>query len=570
MSEQIEQGDYIFYQDATIGGPPVIWDWFFPGGSPTGSSSQNPVVQYFSPNLLGYNASLYVEDAFALNSSTSKNNIIVVTPENLSAIGILASPSSGIGLSQNVQYTGTGPTGKLSYYQWILPGTGSFSGTATTENLAINSWLALTGSELGSVNSTFSTLASLNFFSITGNSVSVNTPVSFVKCGSPESFNYLEGSTRFPSPTGSYVQVTQTIHNTSTIGLGGGGNVYLVSQPSASNVIDNSSSHVQGEVVDFWSCSSDFNIVGFPGYLQGTQFVASKTAFDVLGVSYTGWQSLTRYTLGNYMFPNDISTYFNDNFYIGDVGNNLGSNTIQTDVGISNFIDLFFEDSYYASQSSVSITGTGLQPVAFSLNLDGANGLSGGFGLQCLPSRSLAGSDIKLTLTVESSTDGTILGYSPIYNVAINVTISDAGSPTGNSPDGTLIFAQDTGAGSGFVSKINSAISAAGFSSAIEAFAGPDFCYKPGLYSGNEGQYFQGFKLVIKDNVNPVNAGVKIVRVRISSNSSSWTSPYNYPVAGSTQSLNWLGLYNDYISNPYQEINQNKQAFRGFIFVGNS
>jgi hypothetical protein len=572
MAQQIEQGDYIFFQDATQGGPPVLWDWYFPGGSPTGSGFQNPIIRYLAPNSSGYNVSLYVEDAFSIYSTKTENNAIYVTPENLSSITL--STNLFATLSENVTYTVSGPTGKLSFYSWSLPGTGGFTGaTSQTQSLKIDSWLSITGSELGAAYSVFPTTASVTYFSVIGNSTSASTGINLVKSGYKETFNFLQEGGNFPSPTTQYFQVINTVFNTVAIGMGGGGQVFRVGQPYYPNAVENLSSRVQGEGLQFWSCSSDFpNIGGLPGSLEPLQFVASKTAFDVLGVPYTGWEGLSRYTLGNYMFPNDLSTYFNSTFYFGDAGNNLSNPTILSDVGISNFNSLFFNDAYYASQSSVSITGSSLQPAALILNLDGAAGASGNVGLQCLPAFSLVGGDVKLTITIENSVDGTISGYSSGSDDVIGLTISDGGNPNGNSPDGTLFFAQDTTGASGYVSLINSAIASAGFSSNIEAFASPDYCYKPNAYSTNVGDYFQGMKIVIKDRVNALNSSFKIIRVRIEGNHGSWNFPYDqYPVAGnSNPSGNWLGFYSEYVSNPYQEIFTGEQPFRGFIFKGNT
>jgi hypothetical protein len=580
MAQQIEQGDYIFFQDTTVGGPPVLWDWYFPGGSPTGSAFQNPIIQYFSPNSLGYGASLYVEDAFSISSSKTENNAIVVIPENLAAIS-LNSSSGNLTLSQNVLYTVTGPTGKLAYYDWSLPGTGGFTGpTSQTQSLKVNSWLSLTGSEFGALLSSYTTTASVIYFSVTGNSVSATRNVTFVKCGTYEEFNLASATGSFPSPTTQYVQVINTVYTTDDFGLSGSGIVFLVGQPSYPNAIETLSSHVQGEGVDFWSSSKDFVLDGNLGSLRSLQFLASKQAFDTLGVAYTGWENLTRYTQGNYMFPYDLSTYFNSAFYVGDVSNASSASYITGDVGISNFNSLFFNDAYYASQSSVSISGPWIDgstifPAAYLEALDGANGASGPIGLQCLPARQLVGDDVRLVLTIENSVNGTIGGYSPAADNTINVLISDGANPTGNSPDGNLVFAQDTGA-SGYVSLINAAITAAGFSSNIEAFASPNFCYKPLIYSSSEGQYFQGMKMVIKNNINALNPSLKIIRVKITSNVSSWMSPFNlYPVTGRPTNPgiadgNWLGFASEYVSNPYQENNTDAQAFRGFIFKANT
>jgi hypothetical protein len=571
MAQQIEQGDYIFYQDATVGGPPVLWSWLFPGGTPTGSSNQNPIVRYLAPNSLGYNVTLYVEDTYSIYSSKTENNAIVVVPENLSSISLSASTANAT-LSETVLYTVAGPTGKLSYYDWDLPGTGGFTGpTSQTQSLTVNSWLDLTGSDAGSFFSIASLDASVTYFSVTGNSLTVTTPINFIKSGYFESFNLLSATGAFPSPTTQYTQAINTVTQTSSIGLGGGGYVWLFGQPYYPNAIENLSSRVQGETVDFWSCSKDF---AFPfgsidaGKLENLQFVASKQAFDVLGVSPTGWESLSRYTVGNYMFPYDLSTYFNSSFYLADV-NSLVTGTPISNNGYSSFNSLFLNDAYYASQSSASMSARypSVQPAAFLLNLDGAAGASGSPGLQCIPSPTLVGGTVTLTLTVQYSTNGKISGYNPASDNVININFS----PPGNSPDASLFFAQDTIGGSGFVSLINAALTSAGLASNIEAMASPSFCWSPALYELTTGQYFQGCKIVIKDVVDPGNPHLKIIRVRVQGNSGSWNPPYNlYTVTGNAGSGSWLCFADEDISNPYQEYDTQSLPFRGFKFRGNT
>lgn len=565
MSEQIEQGDYIYFQDTTVGGPPVLWKWNFPGGSPTGGTAPNPVVRYLGPNASGFGVTLYVEDQYSVSSSKTENNIIVVLPENLNSVSITSSPSRAT-MSQPVTYTAAGPTGKLSYYEWILPGTGGFTGASSqTETVSSNSWLALTGTEVGAVYSTFPVKASLAYYSILGNSAIKTTTVTFVKCGQPESFNFLGGGT-FPGATAEYIKVSAS-GQTSEIGLPGGGYVFLITQPLAPEAIEIASSHVQGEFIDFWSASKDI-VFNVPGHLYDLNYVASETAFNALGLDNTGWGSLGRYKNGNYMFPGDLGLYFSSEFYVGDVRNLTNTTLINDLIGLNNFITLFFDDAFYASQSSVSITGSDILPAAYILGLDGADGAYGVRGLQCIPSKKLVGSDIILTLTVENSIDGTPDGYQPGADNVINIVISDDLNPSGNSPDASLFFAQDTER-PGYVSIINTALANAGFSGNIEAFASPKYCFEPKIYSSTIGNYFQGMKIVIKDMSNPRN-GLSIIRVKIEGNENTWESALNkYPMVGGDVG-NWLGFRDQYISNPYQDVYSGQAPFRGFIFRGDT
>jgi hypothetical protein len=81
-------------------------------------------------------------------------------------------------------------------------------------------------------------------------------------------------------------------------------------------------------------------------------------------------------------------------------------------------------------------------------------------------------------------------------------------------------------------------------------------------------------KIVIKDNLNALNGKI-IIRVKIECDNSLWTPPFQqYPVAGRPtfpgSNGNWLGFASEYVSNPYMEYNPDNQAFRGFIFRGNT
>jgi hypothetical protein len=599
MSLQIQQGDYIFYQDTSVGGPPVYWDWSFPGGTPTGSSSQNQVVRYLSPYVPGYNASLYVEDSFGVFSSKTVDNAISVTSENLSSVLLLCAfpipptantslfQEGAVALGQELLFSVTGPTSNLSYYSWNLAGTGGFTGTTANQSLKVQSWLDLTGSEYGGVyNVGPGTPSALTYFSTLNNSVVAYSSALYLKAGLPEDFNFLGKTGSFTSPTGSYIQTIKTSTSTSSTNLGGGGYIFQFNQPlGPTAAIENSySGRVEGERIDFWSCSLDFAfpVAGNPGALLNMEYLASQGGFQALGVTENGWENLTRYTEGNYMFSGDLTNYFNSTFYLGDVSNATNIDGFEN-IGDSALQQLFFNDSYYASQSSVSLSARASRkfPAGYLLSLDG--GLGAGQVLQCLPSPGLAGTNVRISLWIQFSYDGTYAGNSYFSDI-IEIYLPEPG----NSPDGTLYLVQDTiyQGLTGIASYINSALASAPYgpySNNIEAFSSPDYCWRPADNSSTIGINSQGLKLVIKDNYVPNILGSYgpgyISYVDIYGNHDTWNSPYNqypiagldgnpYPISGPDVLANWLSFYSSRIGNPYGLANPTELPFRGFKFYG--
>lgn len=78
------------------------WNWSFPGGSPTTSTSQNPTVTY--PSAGNYDVTLEVTNAFGTETITVTNHITVNTPPNVT----ISSPSTTIceGSSTNLVASG--------------------------------------------------------------------------------------------------------------------------------------------------------------------------------------------------------------------------------------------------------------------------------------------------------------------------------------------------------------------------------------------------------------------------------------------------------------------------------
>jgi hypothetical protein len=548
MSIEITQGDYVLYQDASIGNP-TSRAWDFPGGTPTGASTLNPIVRYLSPNKSGYDVKLTVTKS-AVSSFKQEKKIIVVKSESTFVTLTSNAVGSSVNMGTQVTYTAAGPTGNLSYYNWTLAGTAGFTGTSQTQSTILYSWLDLTGSESGAEYSTYTSTSSVVFNSFLGNTSSSSTNVTYSKNGGFEPYNYF---TDAYTPGTQYYEVGPMGIPAGVIGMAGGGLIFYVDTNFASTLpIDNTEFRAQGETVNYWSSSQDIEFVtGIPGNFPG-QFVASKNAFSAMGVTQTGWGSLSRYATGNYMIPGDLGTYFSYIFYFTDLyayQKNLNTIRSWTDHQV---FSLVFNDTSVGYQSSRSLElalTTGASPSAYTIGLDGAGGLSGGLGGACLPSALYTSTPtVELYLTLKYSPSGSIDKIDNGLDVLIPVVVSDfsISGGQGNCPDGTLMVAQDTVLGVGIATLINDAISNAGYSSYVGASASPDYAW---MY--NSGSYdpyaFNGLSISILDR----GPGPYLVAVDLSDNGPWLTFPYT----GFPQSpgiTNWLSFNSNRVANPYQ------------------
>jgi hypothetical protein len=470
-------------------------------------------------------------------------------------------------MGTSVNYIAAGSTASLSYYTWSLAGTGGFTGTNPIQSTNILSWLDLTGSDSGATYSTYTSTSGVIFNSLLGNSTASNTSVTYSKNGGFEPYNYLtDAYTVGPN----YYYITNTGVKTSTVGMSGVGDILLVdTNYYSSKPINNTNFRAQGETVGYFSSSQDIQFLpGSYGYYPG-QYVASKTAFQFLAVTPTGWESLSRYTVGNYMIPGDLRNYFNYVFYFADVfayGKSMKVNRYWT----GNLVDsLIFNETSFGYQSSRSLElsiAYGDAPTAYIVGLDGANGASGGTGGACLPSSSFIGfPSIEINLTIKFSNDGSINSINPSLDVLVNVIVSDMSinAGQGNSPDGNLVFMQDTPAGTGVATAINDALILAGYDSNIVAYASPDYAWasESGWYDSNT---FNGLKIAIIDRGG---SPPYITAVDLSDNG-PWPPYMTYPGVPSTVGrTNWISFNTNRIANPYQlNITSDNQPKRGWDF----
>ncbi len=124
-------GNSISFTDQTTNNP-TSWTWSFPGGTPSTSTLQNPVITY---NVAGtYSVTLTAGNSNGTNSTT-KTGYITVSSSAAASVSILASPSSSTCSGKNVYFTATPVNGGSNPgYQWKINGT-----NVGTNNVAYSS-----------------------------------------------------------------------------------------------------------------------------------------------------------------------------------------------------------------------------------------------------------------------------------------------------------------------------------------------------------------------------------------------------------------------------------------------
>ncbi len=110
-------------------GQPTGWNWSFPGGSPSTSTQQNPLVAYNTPGT--YPVSLSVTNAIG-NNATTTNNYITISSSPFAAPNTQGATICGPG-TVNLSATGSG-NGTLRW--WDAPGGGNV--VATGNNFSPN------------------------------------------------------------------------------------------------------------------------------------------------------------------------------------------------------------------------------------------------------------------------------------------------------------------------------------------------------------------------------------------------------------------------------------------------
>jgi hypothetical protein len=590
MGVTITQGDYIYYTDQTTGDP-VSWSWQFQGGTPSTSTLQNPVVQYTS-NSSGYNTALTASNFGGLTRSITKYGIITVNPVAISVS--LSISNTTPTLSTNVTYNVSGSSNIL-YYNYYLPSVGNIGPTSAT-SITVNSssWLDITTtSDSGAIYTTQNTVAAVTGVGPYGSFANDTGYVTYTKKGFQEDFNYLDppGGTSAGNPYGDQTQyyvgsVVNSVY-TSTVGMAGNGLILKIAQPSLPYSINNQSARVQGELLTYKTPSMDVfsTLGGRMGEIEG-QIVASQNAFSYIpGVTGSSvWNSASRYTTGNYMYPNDIGNVFDGSFYFADVNSDLKSLYGSPRWWSSQMIEDVINDTAYASLSSRSLELSSFSSVPAATFLGLTGGYSGGaLAGAALPSsdyvRGTRGPDIILYFDIYASANGN-LNISTVVDT-VTIMISASGGQ-GNSPDKTLISTNDTIYGPGIASIINNALSSASNSANgykwdnyIIAQSKQWYAWKQGYVVGRGGTVdatqFEGLKISIKEALWTSGMGGIITKIVISDNSMTW-GPFGSPqypsvlTFGIPSSSNpWLAFNSDTIINPAL-YNDNAGQQRGWYF----
>lgn len=578
------QGDYVYYTD-TSSGNPTGWSWYFVGGTPTGSVDQNPVIRYLSPSgLAGSFPATLTITRDDLVATKTENSAITVVPESL-YIEVYALPDPfSVDMSTSLTYGVSGSTGSVSYYTWDLVGITGFTGPGSTltQSFTIDDWYQVSGYYDGAAYSTYVALSTVFANSFLGNVTGNNVQITYNKNGPDENINF--GDPMTYDPLNSYY--TSTVlpgYTTSYVGLPGSGLVFSIY--ATGGYLDNTYFRAHSENMYYSTCSMDVSITRpVDNGVIPLKLIASGSSFMLMDLPYTGWESLNRYVLGDYMLPGDVSTYFDQTIYVGDYTSVLSSLTLPDRYWTTDQIDSLVFESAIATQTSKNLEMfPGFLPLATIFGEDGNYGLDGGVGGCCLPCFNIAGDVVELQLDIQYSPSGSLQGIDPGYTYTLNIIISDntINGGQGNSTDARLVLAQDTGAGSGIATLMQAAlddyfINILGNPSNdfVTVDASPDYAYQfsKGSYSVDT---FNGLKISILKNspINPVG-GPYLVKIDLKDTFGSkfaMNAPYNKTSAFGVRNPfypgNWTCMGFDYLCNPAQDYNQSLPVpYRGFSY----
>lgn len=534
----IEQGDIIYYYDTSIGDV-VQRDWSFQGGTPTGATSYGPAVTYNGVNTNGYSTSLTVTDAATVVATVTKNNIIVVTPENISAA--VTASSDNVLMDGTVYYGSSATAGSgITGYVWNIPGLGVTSGVYLSNVTYTNlDWYNITGTYSGSTNSSYLTIASLTVTSNVGNVALSTKSMTFRKMGPAEGFYYNE--LYAATGSGPYYTPTVTAFSSNDIGLGGNGLVVKIDQASSLyGPVNNLYSHANGEVVYFLPNSQD--ALASPIRLR---IIINKGAYITLGASVI---TNNQFSPGNYILAGGIGTNLYNNFYLTDYTTAPGGMTLynlKTSRGwTTGAVEKFLENKYYLSASSKHADGIAYLVANTEMYISSYYGIdwAGGYTLTpgnrpgvAIPSSRLFFTKFGVVINVNVNVNVYREGSDALID-SYNVVISSGGAGgVGNSPDTLLITANDSGYGSGLASIFNSATTLTTFANNILFEASRYYCPFENV---TDSSFFQGIAVHITDPLHSTT-GLYIGRVEI-----IWDDSY-------ISAVNGLGLTSGPLTYPF-------------------
>jgi PKD repeat protein len=118
-------GTTITFNDLSWNGDPTAWQWDFPGGTPSTSADQNPVIQYNTPGV--YDVTLTASNSAGSNSISS-TGIVVVSPATAgSAVPFLEDFENLSSFPSSYDWIVTNETGNAWDYSTVAAYSGTHS-----------------------------------------------------------------------------------------------------------------------------------------------------------------------------------------------------------------------------------------------------------------------------------------------------------------------------------------------------------------------------------------------------------------------------------------------------------
>jgi PKD repeat protein len=128
----VAAGGSVSFTDLSTNNP-TSWDWTFEGGTPSGSTAQNPTVTYNTPGT--YDVSLTAANSAGSDSETKVDYITVTAPQP--PVADFTASSTSIYEGQSVDFTDTSTNGPTSW-DWTFAGGTPGSSTAQNPTVTYN------------------------------------------------------------------------------------------------------------------------------------------------------------------------------------------------------------------------------------------------------------------------------------------------------------------------------------------------------------------------------------------------------------------------------------------------
>ena len=181
------------FTDLSSGATPISWSWLFPGGTPSTSSVQNPIVTYAAPGF--YTVTLTVDDGNGPTAKIDSAHVEVVAPTS--------TPSAITGVTVPCEndietYSVTNVAGAT--YTWTLPA--SWTGTSVTSSIT-----ATVGATGGNITVTANNACGSSSPSTKAVSICITTGVNEIKAA---------GISIYPNPANNTINI-ENLYTDATI-----------------------------------------------------------------------------------------------------------------------------------------------------------------------------------------------------------------------------------------------------------------------------------------------------------------------------------------------------------------